>query len=108
MDPVTEEMLANDFMNWFFFCTPSSDPVVFRDATEADYLSSYLREQVFLTLPDREVPLERFLQDVKESDVQKYTLTDANNPLSGWQEKDALHHWAVMRKVLNDVFWETY
>ncbi|KAK7675897.1 hypothetical protein QCA50_021162 [Cerrena zonata] len=108
MEEVTEEKLSNDFMNWVFFCTPSSSPLVFRDAVEADFLSSYLREQVFLTLSNREVPLDRFLQDVEEKDVEKYTLTDTHNPLSGWQEQDALHHWALMRQVLKDVFWETY
>lgn len=61
-----------------------------------------------MTLPEREVDLHRITGDIKESEMQKYVLTDVSNPLVEWQTKDALHHWKVMREVLPDVFWETF
>ena len=39
---------------------------------------------------------------------ERLILKDAANPLGEWQQKEAIHHWKIMRDVLPDVFWETY
>lgn len=81
---------------------------MFRPPRESDFLNSYLRERILTSLPEREVSLDKIVGDVTESDNEKYVLTDMHNPLVEWQQKDALHHWKVMREVLPDVFWETF
>ncbi|KAI0796915.1 S-adenosyl-L-methionine-dependent methyltransferase [Abortiporus biennis] len=108
MEELSEEKLSNEFINWVFFCTPSDNPIAFRPAIDSDYLNSFLRERVLSTFQNREVPLAKITGDVEEKDKQKYILTDDNNPLVEWQQKDALHHWKLMREVLPDVYWETY
>ena len=91
-----------------FFCTPSTTDLNFRPSVGSDYLGSYLREAVLSALPAHEVDLAIVTRDVTESDLRRYTLTDAKNPLEDWQDKEAMHHWKVMREVLPDVHWETY
>ncbi|CAL1701230.1 unnamed protein product [Somion occarium] len=108
MEPLTEEQLRTEFVNWVFFCTHSSKPLRFRPPKEEDYLTSYLRERVLSTLPEHEVAFDMIMGDTNVVDESKYVLTDSNNPLIGWQQVDALHHWVLMRQVLPDVFWETY
>ncbi|KAH8094879.1 hypothetical protein BXZ70DRAFT_946452 [Cristinia sonorae] len=108
MDTLTDEEMNNDFNNWVFFCTPSSEPIKFRKPTEADFLNSYLRDRVLLTLEEREVNLKKVLEAIPPNREVQYTLTDGRNPLVDWQAKDALHHWKVMREVLPDVLWETF
>ncbi|TCD69885.1 hypothetical protein EIP91_005962 [Steccherinum ochraceum] len=108
METLSQNQLNNDFINWVFFCTPSTDPINFRPPVEADLLNSYLRDRVLTTLPEREIDLNRITGHVAESDLEKYILTDMRNPLVDWQRTDALHHWKVMREVLPDVFWEAY
>lgn len=75
---------------------------------ESDFLNSFLRERVLTTLLAREVSLSKITGEISEAESEKFTLTDMKNPLVEWQDREALHHWKVMRQVLPDVFWETY
>ena len=91
-----------------FFCTPSSDPLEFRKAKNSDFLGSHLRRHVLSGLPDRESDISAIGQDLPEEKRERLILKDAMNPLGEWQQKEAVHHWKIMRSVLSDVFWETY
>ncbi|KAJ3552199.1 hypothetical protein NM688_g4274 [Phlebia brevispora] len=104
----TEENLQTGFINYVFFCTPSTKELVFRPAAEGDYLGSYLRETVLSTLPAHEIDLGVVTRDLEADQLKRYTLTDNRNPLEDWQNLDALLHWKLMREILPDVYWETY
>ncbi len=129
MEYISRNELNDEFVNWVgllfdciapqltknmpcaqvFFCTPSPKPLVFRPATESDFLDSFLRERVLSTLQDREVALGKIIDTgVSEKEKGKYVLTDQHNPLVRWQQEEALQHWGLMRKVLPHAFWETY
>ena len=126
-EQVTDESLQTDFINWVcsillqasvlcliiavtqvFFCTPSEKDIVFRPAIEADYLGSWLREQVLSTFPAHEISLDLVTRDLTPQQLKKYLLTDNANPLEDWQKLEALNHWKLMREILPDVYWETY
>lgn len=126
-EQISEEKLQNDFINWVchpvpsssrlylitlcaqvFFCTPSDKDIVFRTAVEADYLGSYLRQQVLSTFPAHEIALDIVTRDLQPNELRKFTLTDNVNPLEDWQKQEALHHWKLMREILPDIYWETY
>lgn len=131
MMQLSEEQLQRELLNWVglgfsfafspscetyylvtdqvFFCSPSTQPLQFRPATQSDYLSSQLRAQVLSTLLQRETDLKPIVENISDKKRKNFFLTDDKvNPLVKWQEKEALHHWSVMREVLPDVFWETY
>ena len=91
-----------------FFCTPSSTPLEFRKAKHADYRGSHLRKHVFSNLPERESDISAVGVDLAPEKRERLILKDAANPLGEWQQKEAIHHWKIMRDVLPDVFWETY
>ncbi|EMD40933.1 hypothetical protein CERSUDRAFT_111514 [Gelatoporia subvermispora B] len=107
LQPASEEVLRDDFLNWVFFCS-SSSKLAFRKSRTSDYLGSPLRQRVLSTLPKREYPLQKVLSEVSETDRSRYLLTDEKNPLIGMQEESSMKHWTIMRQVLPDVFWETY
>ncbi|KAI1796216.1 S-adenosyl-L-methionine-dependent methyltransferase [Ganoderma leucocontextum] len=98
----------NEFQNWVFFCTPSSDPLKFRATVSSDFLGSYLRRHVLSSLSEREGDISTLGSDIPAEKRERFVLTDMANPLGEWQQKDALHHWSIMRGVLPEVFWETY
>ncbi|PIL37308.1 hypothetical protein GSI_01001 [Ganoderma sinense ZZ0214-1] len=98
----------NEFQNWVFFCTPSSDSLKFRAAVSSDFLGSYLRRHVLSSLPEREGDISTLGSDLSAETRERFILKDTANPLGEWQRKDALHHWKIMREVLPEVFWETY
>ncbi|KAI0346833.1 hypothetical protein BDW22DRAFT_1351114 [Trametopsis cervina] len=106
MEGHSQEKLQEDFINWVFFCSHSTQPMTFRKANEGDFLQSILRETVLSTISQREVDLDTLVTDA--GDLKRYTLTDLRNPLVEWQDEEALHHWKLMREVLPDVYWETY
>ncbi|KAI9000852.1 S-adenosyl-L-methionine-dependent methyltransferase [Trametes punicea] len=99
---------TSEFINWVFFCSPSSEPIEFRKPVESDYLGSYLRRHIFSQLPERETDVSAVLADIPEDKRERYLLRDSGNPLGEWQQKEAIRHWKIMRGVLPDVFWETY
>lgn len=91
-----------------FFCSPSSEPIKFREPRETEFLGSPLRRHMLSSFHRHEVGINKITESIPEDKVSKYTLTYANNPLSLWQKQDAVNHWKIMRDVLPDVFWETY
>ena len=84
--------------------------MVMRPAVKEDFLNSYLRSQLLSTLSEREVSGQFITQgmDLSEQAKSKYILNDEKNKLVDWQDKEALKHWELMRKVLPDAYWETY
>ncbi|PCH41195.1 spermidine synthase [Wolfiporia cocos MD-104 SS10] len=96
------------YHNWVLFCTPSTEPLKFRDSVDADYLGSTQRRRVLAHLSEREFDVDYVRNSITDARKEQYILMDAKNPLDKWQQKEALDHWGIMRQVLPDVFWETY
>jgi len=92
-----------------YFCTPA-ETLAFRIAEPSDFLNSYMRRQVLSTLSQREVPLARLIGNATETErwEAEWVVTAMNNQLGLWQKPEALKHWKLMRRVMPDVFWETY
>ena len=59
-------------------------------------------------LSSRESDISAVGEDLSQEKREQLVLRDAANPLGEWQQKEAIHHWKIMRIVLPDVFWETY
>jgi hypothetical protein len=81
-----------------FFCTPvptATKRMTFRQPREEDYLGSHLRRHIFQNLPRQELAFDLILGRASEDydPEAKLLLTDDSNPLSGWQDEEALHHW---------------
>ncbi|EKM59323.1 uncharacterized protein PHACADRAFT_249744 [Phanerochaete carnosa HHB-10118-sp] len=111
VEPMSQEKLKTEFVNWIFFCSPSPEPLIFRPAVEADFLRSFLRSRILSTISEREVSGDLIVGglDLADKDVkEKYILTDEKSSLTDWQDVEALRHWRLMRDVLSDVYWETY
>ncbi|RPD66995.1 hypothetical protein L226DRAFT_529389 [Lentinus tigrinus ALCF2SS1-7] len=104
----THDDVNNEFVNWVFFCTPSTNALEFRQATQSDFLGSYLRRHVLTSLGEHEGDISTVGDDIAEDKREQYILKDLVNPLADWQEKEAIKHWKIMRGVLPDVVWETY
>ncbi|RDX53922.1 hypothetical protein OH76DRAFT_1399093 [Lentinus brumalis] len=100
--------INNEFVNWVFFCTPSTNALEFRRATQSDFLGSYLRRHVLTSLSEHEGDISTIGDDIPEDKREQYILKDMVNPLADWQQKEAIKHWKIMRGVLPDVVWETY
>ncbi|TFY60680.1 hypothetical protein EVJ58_g4995 [Rhodofomes roseus] len=101
------------YHNWLVLCSKSTDPLILRAPTHADFLGSPQRANVLSSLTRREVDLQAVrdaVEALEEKKREEYYLTDAKvaGTIARWQEKDALDHWRIMRNVLPDVFWETY
>ena len=79
--------------------------MTFRRPREEDYLGSYLRRHVFRHMLRRELTLDTVLgRENGNSDPEAQTLlTDNSNPLPGWQDKDAPHHW--QREFTNSIYF---
>ncbi|KIJ31255.1 hypothetical protein M422DRAFT_186191 [Sphaerobolus stellatus SS14] len=109
LDAEFDEM--NPFFNVVFFCMADRNATLkFREATADDHLGSYLRKHVLNGLPKRGLEASKVLGDPEllASGTEKWILRDSNNRLAEWEAADAVEHWAVMRDVLPDIFWETY
>ncbi|KAF8551473.1 S-adenosyl-L-methionine-dependent methyltransferase [Imleria badia] len=109
-NPIPEDQFYSTFLNMVFFCSPSSYPLTFRPAVDADYLHSYLRRDILSSLDKRELSVSQLKgTDVWSRDTEeRFVLTDINNTLNAWQREEALEHWKLMRKILPDIVWETY
>ena len=73
-------------------------PLELRNATEADYLGSYQREQALSLLYKREYHLSA----ASEHD----TVTTGN--LANDEMRERYEHWHVMRTVLKPHVWELF
>ncbi|KAL0949289.1 hypothetical protein HGRIS_009367 [Hohenbuehelia grisea] len=109
-EPIPEEKLTTEFVNIVFFCTSSTKPLTFRTSRLSDYLGSPLRRHILSDLSSREIDLALVKGEAAGNErlANSFILTDYNNPLGKWQDEQALHHWTVMRDVLQDIHWETY
>ena len=69
--------------------------MTFRPSREEDYLGSYLRRHVFQHLFQRELTFDTILGRSNEDydPEAKVLLNDDHNPLPGWQDEAAPHHW---------------
>ena len=69
--------------------------MTFRQPREEDYLGSHLRRHIFQNLPRQELTLDTIFGRANEDydPEAQLLLTDDSNPLSGWQDEDALPHW---------------
>lgn len=90
-----------------FFCTPSpgsTKQITFRPPREEDHLGSYLRQHIFRSLLQRELAFDTILGRANDNHdpEDKMLLTDDSNPLSGWQEEAAPHHW--QRESIDSTF----
>ncbi|KAF7301919.1 Spermidine synthase [Mycena indigotica] len=116
---ITEAQRTTELVNIVFFCTPHSSPLTFRKARKSDYLNSYLREFILSDLPKREVDFELLTGQLDD----EFIIRDDHNLLGELQNNLGHHHWQcalpffscssvdeilVMRKVLPDIFWETF
>ena len=80
------------------FCTSvpaTTKRMTFRQPREEDYLGSHLRRHIFQNLPRQELTLDTIFGRANEDydPEAQLLLTDDSNPLSGWQDEDALPHW---------------
>jgi hypothetical protein len=80
------------------FCTSvpaTTKQMTFRQPREEDYLGSHLRRHIFQNLPRHELTLDTIFGRANEDHdpETQLLLTDDSNPLSGWQDEDALPHW---------------
>jgi hypothetical protein len=97
---ITDEKLKQEFSNLVFFCRVTGSPVSFRAPVAADSLNSHLRQFMFRTFEQREVPRAwieaaaytgQVPPEVKDED--KWVMTDNHNPLMDWQKEGAMQHW---------------
>ncbi|KAJ8515347.1 hypothetical protein ONZ45_g7235 [Pleurotus djamor] len=108
MEMLPVEKYESEFINVVFFC--AAQPVTFRNARTSDYLGSPLRQHVLKSVTSREIDLN-VVKGAAANDTRlaaSLVLRDAHNDLGKWQDKEAFHHWTLMREVLKDIFWETY
>lgn len=107
-----EEALGNDhddenpnFTNMVLFCKKSTrTPLRFRDPVEADFLRSKSRESYLV--PKHELDPAMF--DAVPTGGRKVLVQKEVKRLYKFQDRGALEHWAIMRKVLPDAVWENW
>ncbi|KKK22369.1 hypothetical protein P175DRAFT_0472307 [Aspergillus ochraceoroseus IBT 24754] len=94
-----------DFTNMVIFCkkTPNS-PIQFRDAVPADFLGSKFRATYLV--PKHEMDPVRF-ESIEKGGRHVLHEKEAGR-LHKYQDRGALEHWAIMRKVLPDAVWENW
>jgi len=98
-----------DFVDLIFFCTSSPRPLSFRASESSDYLTSYTRQYLLSSFPQREVDIKLIRgEDTASKNQEEWILYDAHNPLEEWQRASGVEYWNYMRKVLPDGAWEAY
>ncbi|KAJ5397601.1 Spermine/spermidine synthase family protein [Penicillium cosmopolitanum] len=103
--PAERDSENPDFTNMVLFCKKSSKtPVEFRDAVPADFLRSRSRESYLV--PTHEMSPALFSTIPK--DGKSILLDDEVGRLYKYQDRGALEHWAIMRKVIPDSVWENW
>lgn len=102
--------------NMVFICSPTHDPLLtFRAPRDADIDESYLRQNVYTTFLDREVPLDALLLEGDWED--KDMILRAGDTLEYWT--DAKETWhpieksesfvgVVLTAVLTPKMWMAY
>jgi hypothetical protein len=96
---ISREQLSTEFVNMVFFCRASGlgtgKAPTFRAPKDADFLGSYLRRFMLGSFQEREVPPALVMApgNGTTGEEDEWVLTDAQNPLPGWQSEGAMEHW---------------
>ncbi|OQE39770.1 hypothetical protein PENCOP_c006G04835 [Penicillium coprophilum] len=94
-----------DFTNMVLFCKKSSNtPIQFRDPVPADFLRSKARESYLV--PEHEIDPAIFAHWPKGG--RSLLWAKEVGRLHKYQDRSALKHWSIMRKVLPDAVWENW
>ncbi|KAJ5146062.1 Spermidine/spermine synthases family [Penicillium bovifimosum] len=102
--PSPDEEDAN-FTNMVLFCKKSSStPIQFRDPVPADYLGSKSRESYLV--PEHELDASMFSHYPKTG--RAILRAKEVGRLDKFQDRSALEHWFIMRKVIPDAVWENW
>lgn len=94
---------GSDFTNVVIFCKKESGSLDFRDATAADMLGTYARQE-FLQ-PKYEVKEDGFLASPDEVGILRANDTDV---VRRSHKTSALGHWKIMRTILPAAVWEKW
>lgn len=113
---IFQDVLPGDsganFINMVVFCTKAQNSqVIFREATEADWLQSLSRKQWIPPDPVLEMPISDFLDEAERRSEALVLKTDNKKMverLKGYHHISADRHWRIMRKVLPDAVWELW
>ncbi|CAL5872041.1 uncharacterized protein PFLUO_LOCUS6298 [Penicillium psychrofluorescens] len=94
-----------NFTNLVLFCKKSTrTPLRFREPVEADFLRSKSRESYLV--PKHELDPDMFAAVPKNG--RAVLVQKEVGRLHKFQDRGALEHWAIMRKVLPDAVWENW
>lgn len=94
-----------DFTNMVLFCKKSSSkPLRFRDPVPADYLRSKSRESYLA--PQHELDPALFAAIPKGG--RQVLVAKEIGRLYKYQDRGALEHWEIMRKVVPSAVWENW
>lgn len=87
------------------FCKKSSSTQIqFRDAISSDFLRSKSRQNYLV--PKHEVSPAVFASIPKGG--RSVLIADEVKRLHKYQDRGALEHWSIMRKVIPDAVWENW
>lgn len=94
-----------NFTNMVLFCKKSSNtPLRFRDPEPADFLRSHSRENYLL--PKHEIDAAMFAAVPPKG--RPVLVAREVKRLHKFQDRGAIEHWQIMRKVLPDAVWENW
>ena len=87
------------------FCKKNADaPLRFREAVPADYLGSKSRESYLV--PKQELDAAMFATVPPKG--RRLLYEKGVKGLHKFQDRGALEHWEIMRKVMPDAVWENW
>lgn len=94
-----------NFTNLVMFCKKSSTtPIQFRDPVPADFLGSRSRESYLV--PKHELDASMFSSYPRTG--RHVLIAKEVGRLDKFQDRSALEHWSIMRKVIPDAVWENW
>ncbi|KAJ5280139.1 hypothetical protein N7478_005511 [Penicillium angulare] len=95
----------SDFTNMVLFCKKTTgSTITFREPTQADYLGSKSRESYMV--PKNEMDASMFSTIPPAG--RRVLVEKELGRLHKFQDRAALEHWEIMRKVLPDAVWENW
>ncbi|KAJ5785894.1 uncharacterized protein N7503_011106 [Penicillium pulvis] len=96
---------TSDFTNMVLFCKKSKDSQLqFREPTSADFLGSKSRESYLV--PRHEIDFSLF--DTVPKGGRRLLVDKEVGRLYKFQDRAALEHWEIMRKVIPAAVWENW
>ena len=101
----SDEDADSIFTNMVLFCKKTTGSSIhFREPTSADFLGSKSREQFMI--PKHEIDASMFSTIPPAG--RNILYSKEVNRLHKFQDRAALEHWEIMRKVLPDAVWENW